>query len=96
MVDSDVLERLRADADVPLTSEGIPEGSAIGYRFTYIVGGVRTEWFKTAEELLVPNGDEPLIAYMLREIEKRGGIVQLETVWWPDADLREYYRIVRP
>ena len=43
------------------------------YRLTYDAGGgLISTWEKTAAELLTANGDEPLIAWMLREADKRG------------------------
>ena len=44
-------------------------------RLTYEAAGPEyppTVWEKTAEEFLVPNGDEPLIAWMLRTSAERG------------------------
>jgi hypothetical protein len=42
-------------------------------RLTYDAGvGTPVVWEKTAEEFLVPNGDEPLIAWMLRSSAERG------------------------
>lgn len=49
------------------------------YRLTYEAGGGKiTVWEKTLEELLVPNGDEPLIIWMLRETDARGSRFELE------------------
>jgi hypothetical protein len=45
------------------------------YRLVYDDGFGLTEWERTAEELLTPNGVEPLIAWMLRETEARSGTV---------------------
>ena len=35
-------------------------------------------WEKTLEQLLAPNGTEPLLVWMLREADRRGGAVTLE------------------
>lgn len=42
------------------------------YRLTFESGIGVVVWEKTAAELLQPNGDEPLIAYMLRECDRKG------------------------
>lgn len=56
------------------------------YRLTYeSFPGVVTEWDKTAEELLRPNGNlddgrsATLLDYMLLEADKRGTTIQLES-----------------
>jgi hypothetical protein len=49
-------------------------------------------WEKTAEELLVPNGDEPLIAWMLRQSAARGSqtftLEVISTGVCPDCGIR--------
>lgn len=40
-------------------------------------------WEKTLEELLVPNGDESLLVWMLRTADERGLYIRLESV--PEA-----------
>lgn len=53
------------------------------YRLTYDAstegdGSRIVEWEKTAAELLMPNGAESLLDYMLRETDARGGMFRLE------------------
>lgn len=46
--------------------------------------GQTTEWVKTLDELLVPNGTEPLLIWMLRELDARDGDFVLEPFTdWP-------------
>lgn len=42
------------------------------YRLSYDSGAGITTWVKTLDELLVPNGIEPLLIWMLRESEAQG------------------------
>jgi hypothetical protein len=57
------------------------------YRLTYDSGGRITVWEKPLEELLVPNGEEPLLIWMLRESEDRGlGVFCLEKIREPASE----------
>jgi hypothetical protein len=50
-------------------------------RLTYDAGtGDLTVWEKTVDEFAVPNGTEPLLIWMLRELEARGAYFRLENV----------------
>lgn len=44
------------------------------YRFTYDPGaGIgETTWIRSLDQLLVPNGTEPLLVFMLRELDRTG------------------------
>lgn len=50
------------------------------YRLTFESGIGQVRWEKTAEELLTPNGSEPLIAWMLRESARQGTALRLEPI----------------
>ncbi len=51
------------------------------YRLIYepSEGWPLTEWDKTADELLTTQGDGTLLEYMLREADKRGLSIRLES-----------------
>jgi hypothetical protein len=50
-------------------------------RLTYDPGtGDLTVWEKDIDEFAVPNGDEPLLIWMLRELEERGAYFKLESI----------------
>lgn len=52
------------------------------YRLTYEAspGGEMVVWQKTLDELLVPNGTDSLLVWMLRTAEERGHDIKLEVV----------------
>lgn len=53
------------------------------------------EW--TAEELLRPNGDEPFIAWFLRELDGQGvEKIRMETVETPDGYPADFYTRTGP
>lgn len=49
------------------------------YRLTYQpTEGMEAQWIKTLDELLVPNGSEPLLVWLLKECDERGLDFKLE------------------
>jgi hypothetical protein len=50
-------------------------------RLTYDAGtGGLTVWEKDIDEFAVPNGEEPLLIWMLRELQARGAYFKLESI----------------
>lgn len=55
------------------------------YRLTYDAstggdGSMMVVWEQTLTELLTPNGSDPLLVWMLKETERRGGPLTLERI----------------
>lgn len=68
--------------DRSVASVAVPEPPRDGrlYRLTYDAGlGSLTVWEKTLAELLVPNGIESLLVWMLRQADERGLSISLES-----------------